>query len=102
MVLKIRISSPNIFVNLYLDSEKNIIDYNGKELYKNIDCEINNLLNIISNWQDFSSPFIDFDSETFEVEIINKNSSKKFSGAGDYPKNYCEFKNIVKEIIKCF
>ncbi|MGN1208389.1 MAG: hypothetical protein ACI4TI_02870 [Christensenellales bacterium] len=102
MKIKISILSPNEICNLLLDEDKNFVEYNGLELNKNINKEIEQLVNIVSSWtENYTNPVV-FDAESFKVEISHDQQTKRFFGCGNYPKNYGEFKNLIKEIISCF
>lgn len=102
MEINIKIYSPKKIINLYLNGEKNLVNYNGKMLNKNLDKEIASLLTIFSKWENnYSCPFV-LDSEHFEIEMINNCNKQKFVGNGAYPNNYKEFKQLIGEIINCF
>lgn len=102
MIIKVKIFSPTTIVNLKLDNEKNLIELNGRELNKQVDSYIEKILTIVSSWKNnYFNPMI-FDSENFEVQIIKNSESKKFIGAGNFPENYKELKDLIKEISKCF
>ncbi len=102
MKIKIKIFSPRTIINLKLDGEKEFIEFNGRELNKNVEDYINRILNIVSSWQNsYYNPMI-LDSENFEVEIIKNKETKKFGGAGNFPENYAELKKLIGEIENCF
>ncbi|MBO5888639.1 MAG: hypothetical protein J6Q58_00690, partial [Clostridia bacterium] len=92
MIIKINIYSPENFINLKINSEKNWAEYNGIEISKDFSNEITKLIDIFSNWEKENANVYVFDAEKINVEVIEDNISKKISLSGDYPQNYDEFK----------
>lgn len=102
MIIKIKTFSPSNVCNLTIDGDKNLIEFNGMELEKNVEFEIKKFINIFSSWnEDYSNPLI-FDQENFSVMVCDGTKSKTINGFGNYPKNYNEFKKLIEEIKKCF
>ena len=102
MIIKIKTFSPSNVCNLIIDGDKNLIEYNGMELKKNVENEINKFIDIFSSWDgDYLNPLI-FDQENFSVTVFDGTKSKTISGCGNYPKNYDEFKKLIEDIKKCF
>ena len=102
MIIKINIHSPENIINLKINSEKNWAEYNGIEINKDFSNEVTKLIDIFSDWEKENTNLYVLDAEKINVEVIENNISKKISFNGDYPKNYNNFKNVIKEIIKCF
>lgn len=101
MKIKIKGFSRKSIINLTLDGDNNILEYNGLEISKNLDDYIKKYFEIFSEWKNINDLQV-FDAENYEVEIINNKTSKKFSGINNNCTNFKEFKNLTKELIKCF
>ena len=101
MKIKIKGFSRKSILNLTLDGDNNILEYNGLEISKNLDSYIKKYLEIFSEWENNNTQQI-FDAENYEVEIINNKTSKKFSGINNNFTNFKEFKSLTKELIACF
>lgn len=101
MKIKIKGFSRKFIINLTLDGDNNILEYNGLEINKNLDSFIKKYLEIFSEWNDAGNNLQVFDAENYEVEIINNKTSKKFSGISNFT-NFKEFKSLTKELIACF
>lgn len=101
MKIKIKGFSRKSILNLTLDGDNNILEYNGLEISKNLDSYIKKYLEIFIEWGNNNTQQI-FDAENYEVEIINNKTSKKFSGINNNFTNFKEFKSLTKELIACF
>lgn len=102
MKIKIKGFSKKSITNLTLDGDNNILEYNGLEINKNLDDYIKRYLEIFSEWNDDNLNQQVFDAENYDVEIINNKTSKKFYGLNNNFTSFKEFKNLTKELIKCF
>lgn len=101
MKIKIKGFSRKSILNLTLDGDNNILEYNGLEISKNLDSYIKKYLEIFSEWGNNTTQQI-FDVGNYEVEIINNKTSKKFSEINNNFTNFKEFKSLIKELIACF
>lgn len=61
--------------------------------------KINELFNIIKEWKDSYYGGV-LDAEKFSIKLISNNQIvKEYSGNGNYPNNYNEFKSWISDII---
>lgn len=88
------INMTSTYINI--NCQKNIVNLYGKE--KRIDSEkIYELLSIIRTWQPFYNNSNNIDSESYKIEIIDKNNNKEIlTGKGNYPSNYSLFKEWIR------
>lgn len=102
MVIKIKVFNRFESHKMILDGDKNLVEYNGLVITKNVDNEIKKFINIFSSWNgDYNNPMC-CDIEDFDVTVFDGKKSKSITGCGNFPENYDEFKKLLKEIIKCF
>ena len=79
MIIKIKTFSPSNVCNLSIDGDKNLIEYNGMELKKNVENEINKFIDIFSSWDEDYSVSLIFDQENFSVMVCDDIKSKTIS-----------------------
>jgi len=102
MKIKIKIFNPLESINLLIDTDKNIAEYNGKVIERNFKLEVDYLLRIFSSWESPKENILMFDLEDVTVEIQDSNKKYSIHYTCNYPENYEKFKGAIKEIIKCF
>ena len=96
----IKISTFNVYerttIHIGIKEKQVFINEQRKDINDN---KINELFNIIREWKDMYYGGV-LDAEKFSIKLISNNQIvKQYSGSGDYPYNYNEFKNWISDII---
>lgn len=99
MEISIKYSSPFENIEINVNSTKNVFTCNGRDVESDIYSFKEKLFDIIITWDEINNVENIKDSEFYMVSIKVEEDSFFFSSNINFPENFQEFRNLLKEII---
>ena len=102
MEIKIEVFSMLEYFKVTANTALNQFFINNKKSNMDVNKFAEELLNIVVFWdENLVNPNIVHDAESYSIIIEKDLETLKLVGSGSYPKNYSQFKNLLKRALEC-